>query len=119
MYQSVLNELRERRRVANYYVSKEDVVRWASEANLTPSQVFDELAVELASDFFVGFLAYEFCDGVANDLFHALLQFPEEDCPWPNRFFEFYLAFDRSEMEGQQDRELIRSFLSQHKALTG
>ena len=119
MYQAVLNEFRERWRDADHDVGKDDVVRWANDANLTPSKIFDELAVELASDFFVGFLGWPFCDGVTNALFDALLQFKEEECPWPNTFFEFYLAFDHSEIEGPQDRELIRSFLGQHKTLFG
>ena len=112
MYQSVLNELRERWRDGDHYVDEKDVVRWANEAKLTPSEFLDKLAVELASDFFVGFLGWEFCDGVANALFPTAMTLSET-------FFEFYLAFDHSEIEGPRDRELIRSFLGQHKTLTG
>lgn len=118
MYQSVLNELRVRWREAYHYIGQGDIIRWSTEANLPPTKLLDELAVELASDFFVGFLGWEFCDGVANALFGALLEF-QEDFEWPNTFFQFYCAFDTSETEGPRDRELIRSFLKQHKTLTG
>ena len=118
MYQSVLNELRVRWRDGHHYIDKDDITRWSTEASILPPNLFDKLAVELASDFFVGFLGWEFCDGVANALHQALLEFPE-GCEWPDTFFEFYCAFDHSEMEGPRDRELIRDFLKQHRTLHG
>lgn len=118
MYQSVLTELLIRWREGNYHISPDDITRWATEAKLRPTNFFDKLAVELACDFFVGLLGWEFCDGVANALFGALLEFGE-GFEWPDTFFEFYCAFDHSEMEGPRDRELIRSFLKQHGTLIG
>jgi hypothetical protein len=118
MYQSVLNELRVRWREGQHHIGQDDITRWSAEAKLSPSKFFDELAVELASDFFVGFLGWEFCDGVANSLFGALLEF-QEGFEWPDTFDEFYCAFDNSEWEGPRDRELIRSFLEKHKTLRG
>ena len=118
MYRSVLNELRLRWREADHYIGQDDITRWSIEAKLPPTKFFDELAVELASDFFAGFLGWEFCDVVANALFRALVEFGD-GCEGPDTSFEFYWAFDHSEMEGPRDHELIRNFLEQHKTLTG
>tara|TARA_B100000678_G_scaffold220654_1_gene187978 strand:+ start:57 stop:422 length:366 start_codon:yes stop_codon:yes gene_type:complete len=121
MYATALDELRSRWREGHYYVGSDDIVAWSEKAGLPMPKVFDELAVELSSDFWVGFLGWEFVDGVANALHSALLEFvtSDENFKWPDTFEEFYLAFDHSEMEGPRDRELIRAFLSKHKTLTG
>tara|TARA_R110000796_G_scaffold14011_19_gene45677 strand:- start:27866 stop:28105 length:240 start_codon:yes stop_codon:yes gene_type:complete len=79
------------------------------------------LAVELSCDFFVGFLGWDFADGIANALNGALLELAGSDneLVWPDAFFEFYCAFDHSEMEGPRGREIIRDFLQKHTTLTG
>jgi hypothetical protein len=118
MYESILAELRKRWRDGNYHIGREDIGRWSGGDELGATKVFDFLAVELASDFYTGFLGWEFTDGVANALWWALLEI-SENIEWPDTFNEFYLAFDHSERHGPMDRELIRPFLQTHKTLTG
>lgn len=121
MYETALAELRARWRDGNHYVGRDDISRWSEQSGLSPSSIFDRLAVELASDFWVGFLGWEFADGAANALHGALLEFATstDDFRWPKNFEEFYLSFDHSEMNGPRDRELIREFLQKHKTLMG
>ena len=121
MYETALAELRARWREGNHYVGKDDINRWSELSGLSATKVFDRLAVDLSSDFFIGFLGWNFADGAANALYGALMEFvgSDESFVWPDEFDEFYRAFDHSEMEGPKDRELIREFLSKHKLLTG
>ena len=121
MYATILEELRIRWRDGHQYVGKDDLAVWSEKAGLEASKLFDRLAIELSSDFWVGFLGWEFVDGVANALHGALLEYvtTDENFEWPGVFEEFYLAFDHGEMEGPRDRELIRAFLSKHKTLAG
>jgi len=121
MYETALAELRLLWRDGNHYVGRDDISRWSEDSGLSPSSIFDRFAVELASDFWVGFLGWEFADGAANALHGALLKFATstEDFRWPESFEEFYLLFDHSEMNGPRDRQLIREFLQKHKALLG
>ncbi|GGD64394.1 hypothetical protein GCM10011411_25900 [Aurantiacibacter arachoides] len=120
MYAVALDELRARWRDGNHFVGKDDIVRWSELSGLSVTDVLDKLAVELASDFFVGFLGWEFVDNAANALFAALIDLSgDEKLEWPTDFDEFYLAFDYSEMRGPKDRELIRAFLAKHSQLTG
>jgi len=120
MYETALDQLRLRWREGNHYIGKDDVAAWSKNAELSATKVFDQLAIELSSDFWVGFLGWDFVDGVANALYGALLEFvgAEADFKWPDAFDEFYQAFDHSEIQGPRDRELIRTFLSKHKNLT-
>ncbi|MGB5779562.1 MAG: hypothetical protein WBH10_10845 [Allopontixanthobacter sediminis] len=114
-------ELRARWRDGNHYVGKDDINRWSELSGLSVTKVFDRLAIELSSDFFVGFLGWSFAAGAANALNGALMEVvaSDENFVWPDAFDEFYRAFDASELEGPKDRELIREFLSKHKPLTG
>ena len=120
-YNKVLDELRVNWRETNHNIEKGDILRWSKESDLTPSSFMDEFAIELSGDFFVGFLGWEFCDGVANALHGALLDLSSSDkeFPWAEVYWEFYLAFDHSEMEGPRDRELIREFLTQYRSIWG
>lgn len=120
MYETALAELRARWRDGNPHVGKDDIYRWSELSGLSGTQVLDRLAIELSSDFFVGFLGWDFADGVANALNDALMELmaSDQDFVWPDTFFEFYCAFDHSEMEGPRDRELIREFLQKHRTLT-
>lgn len=119
MYETALAEMWARWRKGTFYVGKDDIVRWSETSGLSASKVFHRLAVELSSDFFVGFLGWDFTNGAANELNGTMLQFTSEtDFVWPDAFFEFYCAFDHSEMEGPRDRELIREFLQKHRTLT-
>ena len=121
MYETALAELRARWRDGNQYVCRDDISRWSRQSGLSPSSIFDRLAIELASDFWVGFLGWEFADGAANALHGALLDFATntDDFRWPKNFEEFYRSFDHSEMHGPRDRELIRDFLQKQKTLNG
>jgi hypothetical protein len=118
MYESTLAELRARWRDGNHYIGPDDIARWSDASGLSATRTFDVLAVELASDFFTGFLGWEFADSVANALYGALLESGERT-EWPDIFFEFYCAFDHSERHGPTDRELIRPFLRKHKSVSG
>lgn len=118
MYESTLAELRARWRDGNRYIGPDDITRWSEVDGLSVTKAFDLLAVELASDFFTGFLGWEFADGVANALYGALLENGER-IEWPDTFFEFYCAFDHSERHGPTDRELIRPFLRKYRSLNG
>ena len=128
MYETALNELRERWREGHHNVAKEDILRWSASSGLSVSSVFDRLAIELSSDFFVGFLGWEFVDLVANRLYGVMFDFADSDPDFindkneivlPSACFEFYCAFDHSEFEGPRDRELIREFLQKHWTLVG
>lgn len=119
MYAIALAELRERWRNGNHYIGKDDIRRWSELSCLSETRVIDCLAIELSSDFFVGFLGWDFTNGAANALYGALLELVngDQDFVWPDTFFEFYCAFDHSEMEGPRDRELIREFIQKHKTI--
>ena len=81
-------------------VRKEDVARWAELSELTLSQVFDRVGVELARDYAGGILTWEFCDAAANRLFGVLTVLSMDgavEMEEPEQFWNFYLAFDRSE----------------------
>lgn len=121
VYATALAELRARWREGNHHIGKDDIARWSELSGLSVKQVFDALAVELSCDFWVGFLGYDFVHGAANALYWALLKCSEGDetFAWPDSFWEFFLAFDRSEMEGPRDKELIREFLQKHRTLFG
>ncbi|UYY57556.1 hypothetical protein [Sphingomonas sp. S2-65] len=116
MYDSALAELRVRWRSGDRLVSDDDIGRWSNISGLPAEKVFDLLSVELAEDFFTGFLGWEFADSVANALYGVLLDI-SDDVEWPNTFFEFYIAFDHSERHEPRTRELIRPFLGKHRTL--
>jgi hypothetical protein len=118
MYESILAELRSRWRDGNHFIGQDDIAKWSAADGRSATALFDLLAVELASDFFTGFLGWEFADGVANALWGALLE-AIENIEWPETFNEFYLAFDHSERHGPTDRDLIRPFLQKRKCVIG
>ena len=118
MYESILAELRSRWRDGNRYIGQDDILRWSAADGRSPTKIFDLSAIELASDFFTGFLGWEFADGVANALWGTILELSEK-IEWPDTFNEFYIAFDDSEWDGTTDRELIRPFLQKHRCLAG
>ena len=121
VYEEALNELRRSNRDGGWSTDKPDLLRWADHNGLTVCELLDELAIELACDFFVGFLGWEFVDWVANDLRSLLFELTEEELSgaWPETFWEFFLVFDHSELEGPKDRELVRDFLEGRVVLTG
>lgn len=97
-------------------VSKPDIDRWAETGGMGVEEVFDAIGVGLAKDYDRGILTWGFCDRVANDLFGVLVQ--TEFSGQCDLFWQFYLAFDCSEMkptEAESDalaREEIAKFLS-------
>jgi hypothetical protein len=114
MYDRALAELRARWRRGDRLVSIDDIGRWSNISGLAADKVLDRLSIELAEDFFAGFLGWEFADSVANALYAVLLDI-SEDIEWPNTFFNFYIAFDHSERHEPQNGELIRPFLEKHR----
>ncbi len=97
-------------------VSKPDIDRWAESGGMGVEDVFDAIGVGLAKDYDRGILTWGFCDRVANDLFGVLVH--TEFSGQCDLFWQFYVAFDCSEMkptEAESDslaREEIAKFLS-------
>lgn len=124
LYPTILEELRVRRRegafAEKFHIEDAEVTQWASLAGCSVTDFLDQFAIEIAADFFVGFLSWEFADRIANDLHAVMLDLSGKnpEFRWPDECWEFYLAFDHSEIEGSQDRELIRDFLKKHKYLS-
>lgn len=81
-------------------VRKEDVVRWSEVSGLGLTETFDNIGIEMALDFALGILTWQFCDMTANALFGVLVEMANDgvaDFDEPKHFWEFYLAFDHSE----------------------
>ena len=126
MFQMVLAELQNRYRAQARYegsliVTRDDIIRWSKQSGLSVRQLFDDLAIELAGDFWIGLLGYDFAVSAANALDAALMDVSngDESFLWPEPFEEFRRAFDHSESVGVTGRELIREFLEKHRTLDG
>lgn len=72
----------------------EDVAQWSAWAGLDHDALLDEVALALAREYDGGSVSFEVGDWIANDLYSYCLFY---DLPWPDVFFEVYLAFDEGE----------------------
>ena len=91
-------------------VRKEDVARWAEVSGISLTQAFDHIGIELARDYAVGILTWEFCDAAANALFGVLTELHLDnavDVDEPKQFWKFYLAFDYSETVPSAEAEKV------------
>lgn len=93
-------------------IRKEDVLLWAKESGFSIAETFDRVGIGLARAYSVGKLDWEFCDAAANDLFGTLMEFYSDrkrNIEEPSYFWNFYLAFDHSEMvEADKAEEVAR-----------
>ena len=76
------------------HLGEADVERWTTILGCSRSQLFDLIAMHLASGYHASELSFEFCDAVVNDLFG-----PVSDTAGirPTAFWDVYLAFDEGE----------------------
>ncbi|HKX76991.1 MAG TPA: hypothetical protein VJM34_00520 [Novosphingobium sp.] len=70
---------------------------------------FNKMGMELAQGYSSGRHSFDFCDGVANGLWVALLEWQGKDPqpPWPDLFYDTYLAFDAGEYQHAGDDEAV------------
>jgi hypothetical protein len=66
---------------------------------------YNQAAATLAKGFQAGTLSFEFCDIVANELYGTLIagQSREPQPPWPDIFYDVFLAFDEGEYQHRDD----------------
>ena len=76
------------------HLGEVDVERWTTTLGCSLSQLFDMIAMHLASGYFGSELSFEFCDAVVNDLFGPVI---DTAGVTPTVFWDVYLAFDQSE----------------------
>jgi hypothetical protein len=84
------------------HLTEADVQRWTTMCGWSRSQLFDEIAKNLAFGFNASELSFEFCDAVVNDLFGVVTN---TSGPRPELFWKVYLAFDEGEFYHSNNRE--------------
>jgi hypothetical protein len=79
-----------------------DFQRWCKTLDVPRSELFDQIALDLARGFYASDLTFGFCDAVINDLFGLITSSNE---PSPDLFWRVYLAFDEGEYYHDNNRD--------------
>jgi hypothetical protein len=89
-------------RDVEHHLDEADVERWMIIFGCSRSQLFDGIAMRLASGFHRFELSFEFCDAVVNDLSGPV---SNTSGPTPSVFWQVYWAFDEGEYYHGNDRD--------------
>jgi len=84
------------------HLTEADVERWRTASGWSRSQLFDEIAKNLAFGFNASELHFQFCDAVVNDLTRPVTN---TSGPRPELFWEVYSAFDQGDFYHDNNRD--------------
>lgn len=90
---------------AYWSIRQADVDQYAASAPGGELGLYNDIARGLAQGFHSGNFSFEFCDAVVNDLYGVLIagQMREPQPPWPDLFYDVFLAFDEGEYQHHYD----------------
>ncbi|MBH5322169.1 hypothetical protein [Aurantiacibacter sediminis] len=109
-YRAALGDLLALYREGGFSPRPEDIKAWAKAGDLSVEATFAVVARELALDYAMQILSWEFCDWAANKLWSTLCTMRFDDEALEGFVFEeFYNCFDASEMcaEGERDAKAL------------
>ncbi|MFW2350149.1 hypothetical protein [Qipengyuania sp.] len=119
-YQQVLNELRlKAREDLAVEIRFESLRRWSEQSQLSVESFIDRFAVEIAHDYLSGFLNWDFCEMLANNMWHAAVVDNPGRTIELGFFEDLFEAFDESEMSNPPEndrraRTLVAEYLAKH-----
>lgn len=90
---------------AIFSVELGDIRQYFGDEARTETSFFNDVGMQLALSYVSKAWSFEFCDRVANGLWNALLEIQSRDTPppWPDLFYDVFLAFDFGEYQHAGD----------------